>query len=46
MGIDRILKASALAIFLSLLSLTVSAFGQEPSSLVVSANGEGTIKLW
>ena len=45
MGINRILKASALAIFLSLLSLTVSALGQEPSSLVVSANGEGTIKL-
>ena len=45
MGIDRTPKATALAIFLSLLSFTVSARGQEPASLVASANGEGTIKL-
>ena len=45
MGIDRMPKAIALAVFLSLLGLTVSAGGQEPASLVASANGEGTIKL-
>jgi hypothetical protein len=45
MGIDRMPKAIAVAIFLSLLGLTVSAGGQEPASLVASANGEGTIKL-
>ena len=45
MEIDRIPKAIALAICLLLPTLSVSALGQEPASLVVSANGEGTIKL-
>ena len=45
MEIDRIQKAIALAIFLLMPTISVSALGQEPASLVVSANGEGTIKL-
>ena len=45
MGIDRMLKRVVLGVFLSLLTLTVSAVGQEPASLVVSANGQGTIKI-
>jgi len=45
MGSDRMLKPIALAILFSLLTLTVSALGQESPSLVVSANGQGTIKI-
>jgi len=39
------LKPIALAILFTLLTLTVSALGQESPSLVVSANGQGTIKI-
>ena len=45
MEINRTQKAIALAIFLLLPTLFVSALGQEPASLVMSANGEGAIKL-
>ena len=45
MRIDGKPKAIALSIFLLLLTLTVTALGQEPASLVASAKGEGTIKL-
>lgn len=44
MRIDGKPKAIALSIFL-LLTLTLTALGQEPASLVASAKGEGTIKL-
>jgi len=37
--------AIALSIFLMLLTLAVGAVGQQPASLVASAQGEGTIKL-
>ena len=35
----------SLSIFLILLALTMTAGGQQAASVVVSANGEGTIKL-
>ena len=38
-------KSIALSIFLLLLTVSVTAVGQESTSLVASANGEGTIKL-
>jgi len=38
-------KAIAVSIFLFLLALPGIAVGQQPKSLVASANGEGTIKL-
>ena len=45
MRIAQTQKSIALSIFLLLLTVSVTAVGQESASLVASANGDGTIKL-